>query len=81
MEELVFMRHGHALGTREAGVCCDSERPLSPRGEEEVLESARHLKAAGFSPGLIISSPFLRAAREEASLLEVYDPAEKGLPR
>jgi len=77
MEELVFMRHGHALGTREAGVCCDSERPLSPRGEEEVLESARHLKAAGFSPGLIISSPFLRAARTAELAASVFTSARR----
>lgn len=41
----------------------DSERPLSPRGERDALEAARHMKDAGFIPDRIISSPFLRARR------------------
>lgn len=77
MEELVFMRHGHALGTREAGVSSDSERPLSPRGEEEALEAARRLKAAGFAPALIISSPFRRAARTADLAASVFTDARR----
>ncbi len=55
------MRHGQALSAREAGVASDPERPLSPLGEKEALETARHLSASDFVPDVIISSPFLRA--------------------
>lgn len=68
------MRHGHALTVREAGVAQDSERPLSPLGEREARAAAEHLSAAGFLPELIISSPFLRAART-AELAAALFPA------
>lgn len=63
MNEIVLLRHGRALSTREAGVPSDSLRPLSPSGEKDALAAAERLRAAGFSPAVIISSPFLRAAR------------------
>ena len=69
------MRHGHALSAREAGVASDPERPLSTLGEQEALEAARHLKASGFTPDLIISSPFLRADRTAAIAAGVFSGA------
>ncbi len=66
------MRHGHSLSAREAGVASDSERPLSQQGEKEALETSLHLKASGFTPDLIISSPFARADRTAAIAAEVF---------
>ncbi|MDA8244979.1 MAG: histidine phosphatase family protein [Elusimicrobia bacterium] len=77
MKEVVFMRHGHALSAREAGVPTDSERPLSELGEQEALETARHLSEAGFSPALIISSPFLRASRTAEIAARVFTAAAR----
>lgn len=81
MTELVFLRHGHALSAREAGVQTDSERPLSERGEQEALEAARHLSASGFSPDLIISSPFLRAERTAQIAAGVFPSASRETAR
>ena len=53
----------------------DPERPLSTLGEQEALEAARHLKASGFTPDLIISSPFLRADRTAAIAAGVFSGA------
>lgn len=61
--EIVFLRHGRALGVREAGVASDAERPLSPSGEQDVLAAAARLRDSGFAPDLVIHSPFVRAAR------------------
>ncbi len=69
------MRHGRALGTHEAGVHTDAERPLSALGEKEVLEAAAYLKRTGFSPVLIIHSPYLRAARTAALAATVFPGA------
>lgn len=77
MKELVFMRHGHALSAREAGVQTDSDRPLSGRGEKEALEAAMHLNASGFAPDLIISSPFLRAERTAQIAAGVFPSASR----
>lgn len=77
MEELVLLRHGHALGVREAGVASDSERPLSARGEAAALDAARRLLAEGFSPDLIISSPYARAARTADLAASVFTAARR----
>lgn len=77
MEELVFLRHGHALGVREAGVASDSERPLSARGETEALETARRLAGAGFRPALIVSSPYARAVRTAELASSVFPSARR----
>ncbi len=69
------MRHGHALSAREAGVPSDPERPLSPLGEQEALQTSRHLSASGFVPDLIISSPFLRAKRTATIAAGVFPRA------
>ncbi|MDD2806126.1 MAG: histidine phosphatase family protein [Elusimicrobiales bacterium] len=81
MTELVFMRHGHALSRQEAGAASDSERPLSPRGEREALESARRLQAAGFAPDRIVSSPFLRACRTAEIAAGVFPSASRETDR
>ena len=77
MKEIVLLRHGHALGAREAGVTSDSERPLSDEGEEEVRSSVERLRAAGFVPGLIISSPFSRARRTAELAAGVFPLARR----
>ncbi len=75
MNEIVLLRHGRALSTREAGVRTDAERPLSPLGEKEVLEAAGHLRRTGFSPAVIIHSPYLRAARTAELAATVFPGA------
>jgi phosphohistidine phosphatase len=77
MNELVFLRHGHALSVREAGVTSDAERPLSPLGEREVRDAAERLRAAGFAPDLIISSPFKRADRTAQLAAAVFPKARR----
>jgi len=77
MAEIVLMRHGHAFSAQRAGAQPDSERPLSPLGEAEARETARHLNAAGFFPNLIISSPFLRADRTASIAAELFTGAER----
>jgi phosphohistidine phosphatase len=72
------MRHGHALSRQETGAASDSQRPLSPRGEREVLASARRLSAAGFAPDRIVSSPYLRACRTADLAAEVFTAASRG---
>lgn len=72
-----MMRHGHALSAREAGVASDPERPLSPLGEKEALETVRHLSASEFVPDVIISSPFQRADRTARIAAAVFTGAER----
>lgn len=77
MKEIVFLRHGHALGTREARVPSDSLRPLSERGEADVRAAAERLKAGGFSPALIVASPYRRAATTADIAAGIFPPCQR----
>jgi len=77
MNEIVFLRHGHALSAREAGVTADAERPLSPLGEAEARAAAQRLRSTGFAPAMIISSPFLRAGRTAELASLAFPSAER----
>ncbi len=76
MIELVLMRHGHALSAQESGHRGDAGRKLSQNGKAQITVSAGRLKGLGFSPGIIISSPFLRAI-ETADIAAEHFPAAK----
>lgn len=76
MNEIVLLRHGRALSTREAGVHTDAERPLSPLGEKEVLETAAYLRRTGFTPSVILHSPYLRAVRTAELAATIFPGAE-----
>ncbi len=76
MKELVVMRHGLAMPAREPGARGDAGRPLSPEGKAQIKVSSKRLKELGFSPGVIISSPFLRAV-ETADIAAALFPAAR----
>lgn len=56
---LLLLRHGDALSVGYP----DEKRPLSTLGEEQALLAARTLRKIGAVPGLIISSPYVRAVK------------------
>lgn len=76
MNELVFLRHGAALSISDSKARDDSGRRLAPEGRAQAELSARRLEAAGFSPAIIISSPYSRAA-ETADIAARRFPAAK----
>jgi len=76
MKELVFMRHGAAQAALEPGARGDAGRKLSPEGKAQIEASSRRLKELGFSPGVIISSPLLRAV-ETADIAAALFPAAR----
>ena len=57
---LYLLRHAHA-GSPEAWTGDDAARPLSPKGERQADRLGRFLAAAAIEPGVLISSPKLRA--------------------
>ena len=70
--ELYFLRHADA-GDPDGWTGLDAERPLSPKGRRQAERLGRHLKAIGFAPDAILTSPKVRAA-ETAGL--VADPLD-----
>jgi len=76
MKELILMRHGLALSALESGPRGDAGRKLSEDGETQIEISSNRLKELGVSPGVIISSPFLRAV-ETADIAAKHFPAAR----
>lgn len=59
MKTLILVRHAHA---RSAGPAQpDHDRPLDERGRRDAASMGRQLARRGVRPGLIVSSPALRA--------------------
>ena len=70
------MRHGQALSAQESGPRSDAGRKLSRDGACQIETSSKRLGELGFFPGVIISSPFLRAV-ETADIAARYFPAAR----
>jgi phosphohistidine phosphatase len=76
--ELYFFRHGIAVDRGMSGCKLDSERPLTPKGEQKVFNIANGLLNQGVSFDLMLTSPYLRARRTAEILAKVF-MAEKKL--
>lgn len=61
--EIYILRHGIAVERGTPGYKNDSERPLTKEGEEKVHQIASSMLAMGLKFDLILSSPYVRAAR------------------
>ncbi|HOW27039.1 MAG TPA: histidine phosphatase family protein [Elusimicrobiota bacterium] len=59
--ELCLIRHGQAAET--AGNGRDADRPLTESGRDDVGRMARHLVRQGWSPEIMLTSPYLRAVQ------------------
>ncbi|HRZ87120.1 MAG TPA: phosphohistidine phosphatase SixA [bacterium] len=66
MKHLIIMRHGTAQPHSAGG---DFSRALVPEGAKEAQATSRILRKAGIVPGVILSSPLIRARQtaEEAA--------------
>ena len=60
MKQLTLIRH--AKSSWEHVGLSDAERPLNRRGEADAPKIGKRLKAIGFEPDLMITSPAVRAA-------------------
>jgi phosphohistidine phosphatase len=60
--DVIFFRHGVAVD-REDPKGKDADRPLTQEGAERVKLAARGLKSLQIDPGLVLSSPFVRARK------------------
>ena len=64
------------MPARDQGARSDADRRLSPEGKAQIQASSKRLRELGFSPGVIISSPFLRTV-ETADIAAALFPAAK----
>lgn len=68
--ELYLIRHADALPLGEGGVMEDAERPLSDTGKAQVKTLAAALQRHGVRPGVLVTSPLLRARQTAEELIK-----------
>jgi phosphohistidine phosphatase len=69
---LIIVRHGIAE-FRNVSSGNDEDRKLTAEGLEKMRLEARGLRAAGFVPDVVWSSPLVRARQTAETLLETFD--------
>ena len=69
---IYLARHSKAVSSHPSG---DAFRPLSDEGRQRALELAKLTAARGMNPGLIVSSPYVRAL----ATAEIFSTPTQGL--
>lgn len=72
---LYLVRHAIALPHGAPGVQ-DTERPLTEEGSEKMRQAAAGLRRLGYVPGLLMSSPLVRARQTAEILREAFGEVE-----
>ena len=82
--EIYVLRHGIAVERGTPGYKKDSDRPLTKEGEEKLSQIAQAMLAMDLKFDLILSSPYVRAAKtaqivaseldEEVTFTEFLEP-------
>lgn len=68
---LYLMRHGIAIDRTDPACPPEADRFLTPRGVAKTEAAARGLRAIGVKPGVILTSPLLRAVQTAEIVCEV----------
>ncbi len=77
--DLYLVRHAHA-GDAETWRGPDEARPLSARGREQTARLAAFLHRLGGAPGLILTSPKLRASETAAPIADAIGAQVRAEP-
>jgi phosphohistidine phosphatase len=77
---LMLVRHAHAGERDPAKWPDDRERPLTGKGRKVQRRMGRLLDRLGLVPGLILSSPWQRAAQTAALLAETLELEQPVVP-
>jgi phosphohistidine phosphatase len=72
--DIYLIRHADAVPLGEQGIKKDADRPLTERGKAQSKVLAVGLQRRGIRPGLLLTSPLLRAKQTADELLRHWDP-------
>jgi len=74
--QLILIRHGIAIERDDAACPDEPDRYLTEEGVSRTHDAMAGLRALGVKPGLVYSSPFVRAAQTARIACEVlgFDP-------
>ncbi len=71
--KLYLMRHGIANDPDGSSLEADSQRTLTAKGRDKINKIARILKKLDIKPGLILSSPYVRAEQTATILIKEFN--------
>lgn len=71
MARLLLIRHGESVANSERRFTRDDDEPLTATGIEQARETARRLLAR-YRPGVVYSSPLLRARQTAELIAEAF---------
>jgi len=71
VKRLLLLRHAKSSWSDDG--LADSERPLSGRGERDAPRMGARLRKRGIRPGLVITSPAVRARRTASLVARALD--------
>ncbi len=75
MKNVVLVRH--AKSSHDDPGLTDFERPLNERGRRDAPQMAQRLQRAGLKPGLLVTSPALRAITTAHAFADVLSMAHE----
>ena len=70
--DIYLIRHADAAPLGEAGVTNDEDRPLTRKGEEQARRLASGFHGKGIRPGMVLTSPLLRARQTAEHMLQEW---------
>jgi phosphohistidine phosphatase len=78
---LYLLRHGVAVDREDPDCPADALRPLTGKGVEKVRLAVAGLRRLGVKPGVIVSSPLLRAVQTAEIAAEILGHAKDKIKR
>ncbi len=72
MMQLYLIRHGIAVDREDPNCPPDTERPLTPKGVKRSHAAALGLRALDVKPGVVLTSPWLRALQTAEIFCEAF---------
>jgi phosphohistidine phosphatase len=70
--ELYLIRHADAAPLGEGGITVDADRPLTAEGQTQARLLATGLQQRGIQPGVIVTSPLLRARQTAEGMVRAW---------
>ncbi len=75
--KIYILRHGIAVDRGSPDYAQDSDRPLTPKGERELLKIAEAMEALELRFDVILSSPYVRARQTAEIVADIFDVRSK----
>lgn len=77
MTTLYLLRHGIAFDRDPLHPGNDSDRRLTPEGEDKIRRIAKRLRVLGVELELVLTSPFARAFRTAEIVVDIFKARKK----